>query len=118
MQTLVTREIIEPEGWYFINTTLTASGLKKAAQFYSESFAEIEKELYSMSSFISDIEMNSTDSLSHPVCETESFYVELIDGVDYVLEFQCKEAFELSLIAKGLNDLHEVMQEEMARLGW
>lgn len=117
MQTLE-RAIIEPEGWYFIETKLTAAGRKKVEEFHASSFAKSEAELYSAEDFCADIETNSTDQLLHPVCKTPDFYINLVHGVDYVLEFQCKEAFELALIAKGLNDLHDVMQEEMARLGW
>ena len=115
MQTLE-RAIIEPEGWYFIETKLTAAGKKKILDLFCYVFDN--QAPYSIDSAIDDIESESTNGLMHPVLKFRDYYEELIEGVDYVLEFQSKEAFELALLAKQLNDMHETMQQEMERLGW
>lgn len=122
MQTLE-RAIIEPEGWYFINTTLTAAGRKKVSDFYDAVF-EDEKpknvfgKTYSVEDFIEDIETTSHDQCLHPVCERDGVYQELIEGVDYVLEFKSDQAYQLEKLAHELNELHNVMESEMQRLGW
>lgn len=123
MQTLDPRPVIEPAGWYFINTMLTAAGRKKVSDFYDCVVADQESKnvfgkTYSVKDFIEDIEVTSGDNCLHPVCERDGFYEALIEGVDYVLEFKSEEAYRLEKLANDLNELHNVMQSEMQRLGW
>lgn len=122
MQTLDPRPIFEPEGWYFISTTLTAAGRKKVQELYEyvngdEYAANRSGGVYTVEQFIFDIEMNSEDQLLHPVCKMGGYFEELIEGVDYVLEFQCKEAFELATLAYRLNEMHEIFAAELDRIG-
>lgn len=122
MQTLDPRPIFEPEGWYFISTTLTAAGRKKVQEFYDfvNPYEYAKNRLgksYPVEDFIFDIEMNSEDQLLHPVCKMGGYFEELVEGVDYVLEFQCKEAFELATIAHRLNEMHEIFAAELDRIG-
>lgn len=122
MQTLDPRPIFEPEGWYFINTTLTAAGRKKVEELYDYVYeGKYAKNMlggvYTVEHMISDIEMNSTDQLLHPVCKIGAYYDDLIENVDYVIEMQSKEAFELALLAERLNEMHEVFSAELDRIG-
>jgi hypothetical protein len=67
---------------------------------------------------IEDIEKYAMCSESHPVCVIEGQNVPLVQGIDYFFEFKSWQAWELEKIAAGLNDLHEVMETELNRLGW
>ena len=107
MQTLDPRPIFEPEGWYFISTTLTAAGRKKVQEFYD---------------FVNPYEYAKNRlGKSYPVedfiFDMGGYFEELVEGVDYVLEFQCKEAFELATLAYRLNEMHEIFAAELDRIG-
>lgn len=138
MQTLETREIVEPAGWMLTNVKLTARGRKKVAdafEWHYEGGAKIDynpkiqfdpdfsdkyvtRGVGSVENWIDDIESDALCGLEHPTCEMNGEVLEFIEGVDYVLEWQSEEAFDLERIANALNEVHEVMQQEMTRLGW
>lgn len=138
MQTLETREIVEPAGWMLVNVRLTKVGRKKVADAFEWHFEGgsvldynprakfdpdfddkyIHRGIGSAESWIEDIETDAKQGLEHPVCEMNGEVIEFVEGVDYVLEWQSEEAYELERIASALNEVHEVMQAEMSRLGW
>ena len=137
MQTLETNAVIVPEGYFLSAVTLTAAGRQKvtdAFEYHCRGGWVLEQNPAAINDFffadkynsgcgtaadwIDDIESDAYTSESHPVCKIEGQIVELVQGIDYFFEFKSWQVWELERIAKGLNDVHEVMQEEMQRLGW
>lgn len=138
MQTLDPRPIFEPEGWYFIGVTLTKAGRKKVQDafewhyrggwaidedsrvldddFFSDKYCN-EHAGCSWEDWADDIEGNATGGMYHPVYKFGDEIVEFVENVDYVIEMQSKEAFELALLAKRLNEMHEVFSAELDRIG-
>lgn len=117
------KPIIEIDGWILKNVYLTSSGRKKVKDLYDYVYENEYAEnrvgvVYTADQMIKDIEMNATDQFLHPVCKIGEYYDDLVENVDYVIEMQSEEAFELEIIAKNLNELHILMQSEMQRLGW
>lgn len=141
MQTLAPREIIEPQGYYLKDVYLTKAGRAKAEALYeyayrggwaSDKLGEysnpydpndtFEEKYYfktpaTLEQLILDIESEATGGMEHPVLEMEGYTENLIEGIDYVIEFISIEAFNLSLLADRLNELHEIMEQELNRLG-
>ena len=137
MQTLENTPVIAPAGYMLWDVKLTASGRDKVtAAFdyhyrggwkleddpaaandfffndkYNEGFGTAEDWIY-------DIEYDALSGESHPVCVIEGKNVPLVQGIDYYFEFKSWEVWQLEKIAQGLNDLHEVMETELNRLGW
>lgn len=141
MQTLETREIVEPQGYYLKGVYLTKAGRAKAESLYDYAYHggwasdqlgkypscadhndTFEESYYikapgTLEELISDIESQATQGLEHPVLKMEGYSDDLIEGVDYVIEFVSIEAFDLELLATRLNELHEIMEQELNRLG-
>jgi hypothetical protein len=141
MQTLAPREIIEPQGYYLKDVYLTKAGRAKAESLYNYAYCggwasdhlgkypsefdpndTFEETYYvkapgTLESLISDIESQATQGFEHPILEMEGYSDDLIEGVDYVIEFISIEEFDLQLLAKRLNELHEIMEQELNRLG-
>ena len=138
MQTLDSNAVIVPTGYMLWNVTLTASGRDKVTAAFDYHYRggwkleetpcaandpffrdKYHREDYGTADqLIEDIEKDAMSSESHPVCVMEGQNVPLIQGIDYYFEFKSWQVWELEKIAAGLNDLHEVMETEMDRLGW
>lgn len=131
------KPIVEIDGWILKSVYLTASGRKKVEEAYEWHFGggclrESGKEISSdefwdrveagrvgeVSDWIFDIECDAINGLQHPVCRMNGEEILFEENKDYVIEMQSEEAFELEILAQKLNELHEVMQSEMKRLGW
>jgi len=117
MQTLETRKIIEPQGYYLKDVCLTKAGRKKSEGIFWCAYEGWE-DVPSFERMINDVEHEATACLQHPILEIEGYEYPLTEGVDYVVEFISIEAFNLQLLAERLNELHEVMEHELNRLGW
>lgn len=124
MQKLEAKKIFVPEGYIFLDVWPTPAGEEKIENCYYDSMKEAEwedvdfLENRSVQDVILDMFSEASATETHPVCKIDGMTVELIEGVDYTIDIRSEEAFELSLIAERLEDLHKVMQEEMDRLGW
>lgn len=138
MQTLETRAIVEPEGWYLTGVALTKSGLQKVQDafewhyrggwaiaedrnaihdpFFGDKYFEYSSGEWK--DWALDIESEALGGLHHPIAKFNDEIVEFVEGVDYVLSFQNFESDRLERLAYELNALHDTMQEEMNRLGW
>lgn len=138
MQTLETNAVIVPEGYFLNAVTLTVAGRQKVINsfeyhyrggwmieqnpssindpFFSDKYYQMK--VGTAEDWIKDIEADALGGEMHPVCKIEGQFIELVQGIDYFFEFKSWQVWELERIAAGLNDLHEVMQKEMARLGW
>lgn len=134
MQTLETNAVIVPEGYFLSAVTLTKVGQEKIEDVFNyhyrggwakeqgirdwDSDRFYERSVGSVEDWFDDIESDALAGEMHPVCKIENDIVKLVQGIDYFFEFKSWQVWELEQIAKGLNELHEVMQEEMNRLGW
>lgn len=127
MQTLVTRPVIAPEGYFLSNCKLTKAGKQKLENFINE---WRDTDCFPMScdigAIIDDVEYECCTSETHPVYVVsaeksvtgDDCVLLFVEGVDYVLEYQSFESHRLERLAYELNELHNTMQDEMARLGW
>ena len=133
MQTLDTNAVIVPEGYFLSAVTLTKAGREKVEDVFhypyrggwakEQGISDWNSDLYfenvgSVEDWFDDIESDALAGEMHPVCKIQNDFVKLVQGIDYFFEFKSWQVWELEQIAKGLNELHEVMQEEMNRLGW
>jgi hypothetical protein len=109
MQTLEKTPIIVPEGYFLEGVIFTQAGRKKVADAFGT---------LSINEDVFDAEHEAYWTESHPVVEVDGEIVPLVHGIDYFFQFKAWQVWELERIAKGLNDAHEAMQEEMERLGW
>lgn len=138
MQTLESTPVIVPTGYMLWDVKLTASGREKVTAafeywyrggwklednpaaandfFFNDKY--VIKGFGTAEDWIHDIEYDALGGESHPVCVIEGRNVPLVQGIDYYFEFKSWQVWELEKIAQGLNDLHEVMETEMDRLGW
>lgn len=133
MQKLDTNAVIAPENYFLSAVTLTMSGREKIEDVFNyhyrggwakeQGISDWNSDLYfenvgSVEDWFDDIESDALAGEMHPVCKIQNDFVKLVQGIDYFFEFKSWQVWELEQIAKGLNELHEVMQEEMNRLGW
>lgn len=130
------KAIIEPEGWYVKDVRLTKSGRQKVEEFYVWHFcggwavdAGYRREdpdfddfyvsgMGTVQDWINDIESEAVAGCAHPDLSYNNEKEELIEGVDYVIEMQSEQALELEILAQRLNELHQVFEQELNRLGW
>lgn len=131
------KKIIEPQGYFLKDVRLTAAGRQKVKNAFDWHFCggwavdagHSRQEPYFYDEFhvtgmgtaqdwIFDIEADAIGGLQHPLLSIEGETVEFIENIDFVIEMQSEEAFELEKIAKELNKLHEVFEQELNRLGW
>lgn len=124
MQTLVTRPVVVPEGYFVIDCKLTKAGRQK----FEDWFYDYKDANWSVncSNVIDDMLIDAVNMESHPVYVLAELFshdggiyqVDLVEGVDYVFDYQSFDSLRLERLAYELNELHNTVQEEMARLGW
>jgi len=133
MQTLESNKIVTPEGYFVSNVKLTDAGRKKFEQAFvywyrggyinntiSINNDENTWEYNDVSSdqFINDLEFDATSTETEPACRIAQENIFFVRDVDYIVEMQPFEVISLGRLAKELNELHVIMEQELARLGW
>lgn len=133
MQTLESTRITALEGYFVSNVKLTAAGRAKFEQSfiywyrggyvndviqYNDDESTWEYPGVSVDAFIQDIECDATSMEMAPACMIGDEEIFFVRDVDFIVEMQSFESYRLAKLAKELNDLHEVMEEELNRLGW
>ena len=124
MQTLETRPVIAPEGYFVCDCKLTKAGRQK----FEDWFYDYKDPNWSAScdNVIDDMMIDAVNTESHPFYvlgklfsyDEGTYRIDLIENVDYVFEYQSFESHRLERLAYELNELHNTMQQEMERLGW
>jgi len=139
MQTLESTPIVIPEGYLIKSVRLTKAGIAKVEEhfnyFYRGGWAVEELRadeedfffgdnyyLYAtvrLEDWVAEIEEAAAALEMAPACQFDDAKpIYFVEGVDYTVQMMSLEAYDLECLADDLNKLHEVMQEEMTRLGW
>lgn len=130
------KKIVEPQGYFLKDVRLTEAGRKKVLKAFEWHFeggwaiAEgLQNDPFFYDKFVVggvgtaedwvfDVESESFNGMLHPRLEINGEKIELTEGIDYVIEMQSEEAFDLELIAQRLNETHKTFEAELKRLGW
>jgi hypothetical protein len=75
---------------------------------------------------VNDMMADAVNSESNPFYVLDKMFsydcgthrIDLIENIDYVFEYKSFESHRLEQLARELNELHNIMQQEMQRLGW
>jgi hypothetical protein len=125
MQTLESTPIVIPEGYLIKSVRLTKAGIAKVEELRANEndfFFGDNYYLYAtvrLEDWVAEIEEAAATLEMAPACQFDDAKpIYFVEGVDYTVQMMSLEAYDLECLADDLNKLHEVMQEEMTRLGW
>lgn len=116
-------QILEQD--YFIyDCKLTDAGREK----FEDWFFDYKNENWDVSfdDVVNDMMADAVNSESSPFYVLDKMFsydcgthrINLIENIDYVFEYKSFESHRLEQLARELNKLHNIMQQEMQRLGW
>ena len=118
MQTLESTPIIAPEGYFVYDIRLTEAGRAKVEQAW-EHWNNTTWEFigHKWENCVYDIECDAISMECEPACKIGNEVINFVRDIDFVVEMRSFEAANLERLAKELNELHSILEQELNRLG-
>lgn len=132
MQKLESTPIIAPEDYFVYEIKLTAAGRAKFEESFnywyrggyvndtvqgSNDESTWEYASVSADGFIYDLECDAISMEMAPACRIGDEEIFFVENVDYIVEMKSFESANLERLARELNELHSIMEQELNRLG-
>mgnify|MGYP006290794167 CR=1 FL=1 len=133
MQTLESKQIVAPEGYFVYDIKLTAAGRAKFEQSWlywyrggyvadrldwcNDDESTWDYPYVTLAQWIDDIECEALSMECEPACKIGDEIINFVRDIDFVIEMRCFEADKMAQIAAILEDTHQTMETEIKRLG-